>query len=565
VKRLVLFGIMVIVPCGLLIVCGGIMIRQERELTLRHAEDRRQAEAYRARQLWLAELEKRKRDAAADFFAGRKPAAAFAAIVTGSSFRTPWEAAVGGLPDVEKCERAEFGGGRPGEAVACYQQELAAQTAPRARSYLMLLLGRVLARDGVEAQTMAVERELLGTPLSLADDQGVPFAYYAADRLLRGSGERDRVRARFAQEERLEGSPQTEYLLNQIAERLDDAAFRQKAGNAVALAKHVEALRGTLPGMLDALRRDAAEPVWLDDGDWKVALAKTPESGKELLVTIASGDVPAPAPPAANEKGSPLIGVYAASLGLVLLLTASGAYMLWRDVRREVEMAKLRSQFVSSVSHELKTPLTAIRMFAETLQRRPDVAARTDYLETIVHESERLSRLVDNVLDFSKMERGQRHYQLRPTSVTAVVEAVAKTAQYPLRQAGFALKVSAEETDPVEGDNDALQQAVLNLVMNAIKYSGGRKEIEIEARQEKSEAVIAVRDYGIGIPVEHRQKIFERFYRVPSAENQRIPGAGLGLTLVADITKAHGGMVTVESEPGVGSLFALRLPVMRSA
>ena len=540
------------------------MIRQERELTLRHAEDRRQAEAYRARQLRLAELEKRKRDAAADFFAGRKPAAAFAAIVTGSSFRAPWEAAVGGLPDVEKCERSEFRGGRPGEAVACYQQELAAQIAPRARCYLMLLLGRALARGGVDAQTMAVERELLGAPLSLADDQGVPFAYYAADRLLRGSGERDRVGARFAQEQ-LEGSPQTEYLLNRIAERLDDAAFRQKAGNAVALAKHVEALRGSLPGMLDALRRDAAEPVWLDDGDWKVALAKTPESGKELLVAITSSDVPAPAPPTANEKGSPLIGVFAASLGLVLLLTASGAYMLWRDVRREVEMAKLRSQFVSSVSHELKTPLTAIRMFAETLQRRPDAAARTDYLETIVHESERLSRLVDNVLDFSKMERGQRHYQLRPTSVIAVVEAVAKTAQYPLRQAGFALKVSAEETELVEGDNDALQQAVLNLVMNAIKYSGGRKEIEIEARQEKSEAVIAVRDYGIGISVEHRQKIFERFYRVPSAENQRIPGAGLGLTLVADITSAHGGVVTVESQPGAGSLFALRLPVMRSA
>jgi two-component system phosphate regulon sensor histidine kinase PhoR len=113
----------------------------------------------------------------------------------------------------------------------------------------------------------------------------------------------------------------------------------------------------------------------------------------------------------------------------------------------------------------------------------------------------------------------------------------------------------------VEGDNDALQQAVLNLVMNAIKYSGGRKEIEIEARQENREAVIAVRDYGIGIPAEHRQKIFEQFYRVPSAENQRIPGAGLGLTLVADIAEAHGGVVTVESEPGSGSLFALRLPV----
>jgi signal transduction histidine kinase len=185
-------------------------------------------------------------------------------------------------------------------------------------------------------------------------------------------------------------------------------------------------------------------------------------------------------------------------------------------------------------------------------------------LQTIVQESERLSRLVDNVLDFSKIERGQKLYQLHPTTVASVLESVARSAEYPLRQAGFVLNVNSPEMLPLNGDADALQQAVLNLVMNAMKYSGARREIEIEARQEELSAVIAVRDYGIGVPAEYKHKIFDRFYRVPSPENQRIPGAGLGLTLVDQVARAHGGVVTVESTPGIGSVFALRLPMVRA-
>jgi two-component system sensor histidine kinase BaeS len=133
--------------------------------------------------------------------------------------------------------------------------------------------------------------------------------------------------------------------------------------------------------------------------------------------------------------------------------------------------------------------------------------------------------------------------------------------EYPLRQSGFRLKVTAADALPeVHGDPDALQQALLNLVGNAMKYSGERKEIDLSASRMGGAVVIEVRDYGIGIPIEYRQRIFERFFRVPSPENQRVPGAGLGLTLVAHIAKAHGGTVSVESEPGAGSLFSLRLP-----
>jgi signal transduction histidine kinase len=276
---------------------------------------------------------------------------------------------------------------------------------------------------------------------------------------------------------------------------------------------------------------------------------------------LLAGDANPPMAPAPARRST----LYVASLCLVLLLALSGAYLLWRDLRRDVQIAELRSQFVSSVSHELKTPLTSIRMYAETLRMRPHQVPRDEYLQTIVNETERLSRLVDNVLDFAKLEEGtSRIYQLRPVSLRDVVEATVRTLRSPLQQAGFVLRLIEDESLPlVHADPDALQQALLNLITNAMKYSGERKEIELKVSSERpATAVIAVRDYGLGIPAEYRQKIFERFFRLPSAEHLQSPGAGLGLTLVAHIVKAHGGDVQVDSGVGEGSVFMVRLPLM---
>jgi signal transduction histidine kinase len=231
-------------------------------------------------------------------------------------------------------------------------------------------------------------------------------------------------------------------------------------------------------------------------------------------------------------------------------------------------MAELRSQFVASVSHELKTPLTAIRMFAETLQmgRSPDPDTQAEYLDTIVNECERLTRLVDNVLQFSKIEQGKKIYQFRPVRLAEVVSAAARAMRYPLEQQGFQLRVSVEDDLPaVRGDADALQQAILNLLSNAMKYSGESRSIDVDLRQEDGEAVIRVRDRGVGIAPELQTLIFEKFYRVPAAENQLIPGTGLGLTLVAHTAKAHGGRVEVRSAPSEGSTFSLCLPVEGSS
>ena len=555
-------------PCGLLIVFGYVMIRQDRELALRQAEDQRSAALRQQRQERIARLEGIKRAAAEAFFAGRRPPVDFAALVTGESFRPPWETAMAQPPDLDTCERTEFLGGGPAEALACYERALEAAGDARRKAHTRLLLGRALMRAHNERRAAQVNHELLDTPFTVADEQGIPFAYYAADRLLHTTAEAPAVRARFTQEQPPVIAPAAAYLLKTIADRLGDGGIQSRAASAIEFANKVESLRADLPGLLPALRRDGPEPVWIEHGAWQVGLAKAPESGKELLLAIASTRLP-PQPPIPTVAGpSPRAGLYFASLGLVFLIAASGAYLLWRDVRRDVQLAEMRSQFVSSVSHELKTPLTAIRMFAETLRMRPasEAIAREEYLDTIVNESERLSRLVDNVLDFSKIEQGRKLYRLQPTSIAAVMQAVVRAAQYPLQQAGFTLQVAVDEAlPPVNADADALQQAVLNLVMNAVKYSAGRREIQIEARRDAGAVVLAVRDYGIGISAEHRNRIFERFYRVPSAENQRTPGAGLGLTLVAHIAQAHGGDVTVESAPGAGSLFALRLPVEQQA
>jgi signal transduction histidine kinase len=240
-----------------------------------------------------------------------------------------------------------------------------------------------------------------------------------------------------------------------------------------------------------------------------------------------------------------------------------GGYLLWRDVDREMRIAALRSQFVSSVSHELKTPLTAIRMFAETLQLdRVDARTRVEYLDTIVNETERLTRLLNNVLDFSKIEEGRKAYRREATSLAAVVRIAARAMAYPLEQHGFDLRVDVDDSlPPVDVDADALEQAILNLLTNAMKYSGNGRAIELRLEREASHAVISVRDEGIGIPLADQARIFEKFYRISTPENQRIPGTGLGLTLVEHIVKAHDGSIRVDSVPGRGSVFSILLPL----
>ena len=259
---------------------------------------------------------------------------------------------------------------------------------------------------------------------------------------------------------------------------------------------------------------------------------------------------------------------YLLTLFLVITVTFFGAYLLWRDVRRDLRLAEMRSQFVSSVSHELKTPLTSIRMFAETLRlrRSKDEKTQDEYLDTIVNESQRLTRLLNDVLDFSKIEKGKRIYKMQSASLQDVIRRVLRTMEYPLNQQNFKLRVEMEESLPeILMDSDAVEQALLNLLSNAMKYSGDSRGIELTLEKKEDQAVIHVADKGIGIDPQEQKKIFDKFYRVPSAENERTAGTGLGLSLVTHIVEAHGGQLKIESTKGQGSVFSIYLPIKRDS
>jgi signal transduction histidine kinase len=231
-------------------------------------------------------------------------------------------------------------------------------------------------------------------------------------------------------------------------------------------------------------------------------------------------------------------------------------------------MARLKADFVANVSHDLKTPLALIRMFSETLEmdRVPDEATRREYYRIITRESERLSRLINNVLDFSRIEGGGRQYQIAPAEIEPLVREVLDAFAYVLGQRGFTLQVAvAPGLPPIPLDPDAFSQALGNLVDNAIKYSGEGRTLRVEAGLRDGGLAVAVADDGIGIPPEEHGRIFEKFYRVGRSETQGRRGSGVGLALVRHIAEAHGGRVTVESRPGAGSRFTLWFPVPAAA
>ncbi|HOJ03471.1 MAG TPA: HAMP domain-containing sensor histidine kinase [Bacteroidota bacterium] len=251
-------------------------------------------------------------------------------------------------------------------------------------------------------------------------------------------------------------------------------------------------------------------------------------------------------------------------LGVVDLLLIAGVLFVYVGMRREMRLAAMKTDFVSNVSHELKTPLALIRMFAETLEmdRVPDEARRREYYGIIVQESERLSRLINNILTFSRMEAGKKEYRLRDTDINSIVERVMGMYAFHLEHRGFACTFEAAPDPPsTRADEEAVAEAVINLLDNAMKYSAERKRVDVRTHVDGGYVCVAVRDEGIGIPPAEQRRIFEKFYRVSQGLSGSAKGSGLGLALVEHIMRAHGGEVRVDSTPGVGSCFTLCFPI----
>ena len=247
-------------------------------------------------------------------------------------------------------------------------------------------------------------------------------------------------------------------------------------------------------------------------------------------------------------------------LGILDLMIIVGVLFVYRTIRHEMELAQLKSDFVSNVSHELRTPLSLIRMFGETLEmgRVASEEKKQEYYTTILRETERLSRLVNNILNFSRMESGRKEYQLADIDLNGIVLSVLSSYESHLAHHGFTVrKEIGDPLPPIRADAEAVSEMLLNLIDNAIKYSANEKALRITTGNSDQQVYVEVEDHGIGIAPGEQMKIFDKFYRISTGTVHETKGSGLGLTLVRHIMDAHHGEVSVESQLGKGSTFRL--------
>ncbi len=363
-------------------------------------------------------------------------------------------------------------------------------------------------------------------------------------------------------------------------------------GAQLNLARVVEGLRALVQAdpelrreICVALLDDSAKPV-------VVSQAKFQANWKHPLVATELGDAlphwevaaylinPAQLTQAAHTARLTL-GLF---IAVLVLAIGIGSWLIVSNLSSELKLARQKTDFVSNVSHELKTPLTSIRMFSELLAdgRVTDETKQRSYLNIISAEAARLTRLINNVLDFSRMESGEKKYNFQPCDLTEVVRATAETFRPHLETIGFKFECEFPATAiAVRGDTDALSQIIVNLLSNAEKYSNGgvptlsptgggvgekaRREITLQLAQKQSPlpyAEIGVLDRGSGVPRGCEEKVFEKFYRAHDSLSSGIQGSGLGLTIARQIARAHGGDVVYEPREGGGSCFCLRLPIL---
>jgi signal transduction histidine kinase len=615
-RRILLLLCAILIPGAVLITLGIRVARQEAELAEnRLADDRREAVEQLRREM-LARLETIKvqetsRLAEPAFLPGKDhaiPPVVFVSPIERDRFLLPWDAGETSpvfsrrFLDYQKAgETLEFAEQSFMSALNAYRYALASAASRVERCKASLWIGRVLIKAGKQNEAETLYRQMLKDCDMVIDEEGVAISLYAAERLISTGLDADGARQYVLSGARANRwwSPVEAYLLHSLltgasgseaeAARIALMTDIHDGEQVLALAKEIQRL-----GRPELSFHANMGTGWLAYGDepWLITIIPAgADQTSTAVLAVSLAKMPTPNVrflPANSAEGFALgegfvdlrgewepgrfvarpvpVAMYGAGLGLVLAVMILMGYLVMRDVDREVQVAEMRSLFVASVSHELKTPLTAIRMFAETLEegRSANPQMQSKYLRTIVNESERLSRLVDNVLDFARIEQDRKIYQMQRISLADVVRSATQAIQYPLVRQNFELKVAVDDDlPPLMADPDAVEQAILNLLANAMKYSGSSRQIDLQLRRDSHEAVIDVTDHGLGIAEENQTRIFEKFYRVRSAETDRVPGAGLGLTLVMHAVRAHGGRLLVSSALGMGSTFSIRLPFMK--
>jgi signal transduction histidine kinase len=335
------------------------------------------------------------------------------------------------------------------------------------------------------------------------------------------------------------------------------------------LARLVHLPENSDPETVLAILDDRAHPVATAPGgarcEWKRPFVAT-EIGEVLphwevaLYLVNPGRL--------TESARVVTATLTLLIAVALAAILAGAYLVAADTRRQLDLARKKTDFVSNVSHELKTPLTSIRMFAELLadNRVSDPEKRSRYLRIIAGESERLTRLVNNVLDFARLEKKRKSYDLRAADLVPLADRVCESESVRLEEAGFHVGFSCDLSSClVRCDADAIAQVLVNLLSNAEKYSGETKEIDVAVETKTGSqplAKISVLDRGAGVRTGLEEKIFEAFFRADDSLASGVQGSGLGLTLARRIARDHGGDITCRPRPGGGSIFALTLPLL---
>jgi signal transduction histidine kinase len=332
-----------------------------------------------------------------------------------------------------------------------------------------------------------------------------------------------------------------------------------------------------LTSKISVLRSDASPPAmmvrpqksstpWVTSSNWDGGKGEMERSlgdifqGMVLVIKYPGTTI--------DEIGAKFLRYNYFVLAALSLVMAGGVFLTYRNISREMKLARLKSDFVANVSHELRTPLALIRLYAETLElgRLTAQEKYQEYFRIIREESERLTALINNILDFSRIEAGRKEYEFKETNLAELVRDTLESYRFQIEQNGFAFEENISgDIPPLNVDREAIARSLLNLVNNALKYSKDQKFIGVSLYRSNGSVKLEVQDRGIGIAAGEQEKIFEKFYRCGDPLVHNTKGSGLGLSLVRHIAQAHGGTVFVESVPEKGSKFTIALPIDPSA